>query len=126
MTSPGSLPTGASVTDTSCTRSRSSPSPPRASAGIRYSRIPRFSRLSVWRPDSTPRDGSIRFDGVRPTLFSNLQRFEAIQRGETVVSGVTRGRTYEIAILSRYRGPGEDDVRGRRPGAGCQMGDGAA
>jgi RNA polymerase sigma-70 factor, ECF subfamily len=54
--SPGSPPIGASVPDTRCTRSRSSPSPPRASAGIRCSRIPRSSRLSVWRPDSTPRD----------------------------------------------------------------------
>ena len=52
--SPVSPPIGASVADTSCTRSRSSPSPPRASAGTRCSRIPRSSRRSVWRPDSTP------------------------------------------------------------------------
>ena len=54
--SPVSPPIGASATDTSCTRSRSSPSPPRASAGIRCSRSRRSSRPSVWRPDSTPRD----------------------------------------------------------------------
>src|SRR6185437_8199017 len=52
--SPGSPPTGTSTADTSCTRSRSSPSPPRASAGIRCSRTPRSSRLSAWRPGSTP------------------------------------------------------------------------
>ena len=37
-----------------------------------------------------------------------------------------RGATCEIAILSQYREPGEDDVRGRRRGAEYQMGDGAA
>ena len=54
--SPASPPIGASMADTSCTRSRSSPSPPTASAGTRCSRIPRSSRRSAWRPSSTPRD----------------------------------------------------------------------
>ncbi|MFD8685869.1 RNA polymerase subunit sigma-70 [Streptomyces sp. NPDC059651] len=49
-------PIGASPTGTSCIRSRSSPSPPRASAGIRCSRVPRSSRPSGWRPGSTLRD----------------------------------------------------------------------